>query len=96
MKGTPGSGATVRYAIAESVLFRELQGEAVLLEIESGVYFGLNEIGSRIWSLLATQPDLDSIVAALLAEYDVTEDRLRLDVEEFLATLAERQLVIRL
>jgi|CXWL01.1.fsa_nt_gi hypothetical protein len=85
--------ATCRYTISESVLFRELEGEAVLLEIESGYYFGLNEIGSKIWNLLAAHGDLETILAALMAEYDVAEDRLRSDVTAFLSTLAERRLV---
>ncbi|MDX1999567.1 MAG: PqqD family protein [Thermoanaerobaculia bacterium] len=85
-----------RYAVSESVLFRELQGEAVLLEIESGVYFGLNEIGSRIWNLLVAHGDLERVLTDLLDEYDVSEKRLRADLEAFLATLVERQLVRRL
>lgn len=85
-----------RYAVSESVLFRELQGEAVLLEIESGVYFGLNEIGSRIWNLLVAHGDLERVLIDLLDEYDVSEKRLRGDLEAFLATLVERQLVRRL
>lgn len=82
-----------RYAVSESVLFRELQGEAVLLEIESGVYFGLNEIGSRIWNLLVAHGDIERVLDDLLAEYDVSEERLRRDLESFLATLCDRQLV---
>lgn len=89
---TPGR----QYAVSESVLFRELQGEAVLLEIESGVYFGLNEIGSRIWNLLVAHGDLERVLTDLLDEYDVSEERLRADLEAFLATLVERQLVRRL
>jgi hypothetical protein len=89
---TPGR----RYAVSESVLFRELQGEAVLLEIESGVYFGLNEIGSRIWNLLVAHGDLERVLTDLLDEYDVSEKRLRADLEAFLAILVERQLVRRL
>jgi predicted DNA-binding transcriptional regulator len=85
-----------RYAVSESVLFRELQGEAVLLEIESGVYFGLNEIGSRIWNLLVAHGELERVLTELLDEYDVSERRLRADLEAFLATLVERQLVRRL
>lgn len=85
--------ATGRYAIAESVLYRELEGEAVLLEIESGYYFGLNEIGSRIWTLLVAHGDLEAVLVALMAEYEVTEERLRTDVTTFLGALVERRLV---
>lgn len=52
----------------------------VLLNVTSGIYFGLNPVASRIWQLLATGLDEPGIVQALLAEYDVDEARLRLDV----------------
>jgi hypothetical protein len=42
-----------RVKVNDDVLFQELQGEAVLLNLKSGVYFGLDPVGTRIWQLFA-------------------------------------------
>jgi hypothetical protein len=83
----------IRVAIPETVLFRDLDGEAVLLATESGKYFGLNEVGTRLWSLLRLHGDVEAVCRSLLAEYDVPEERLREDVARFVGTLADRGLI---
>ena len=82
-----------RVAVPETVLFRDLDGEAVLLATDSGRYFGLNEVGTRMWSLLRLHGDVEAVCRALLAEYEVPEDRLREDLAQFVDTLAARGLV---
>ena len=82
-----------RVAIPETVLFRELDGEAVLLALDSGKYFGLNEVGTRMWWMLKQFGDVDVACQALLDEYDVPEARLREDLTSFVETLASRGLV---
>lgn len=84
-----------RVAIPETVLFRELDGEAVLLATHSGKYFGLNEVGTRMWTLLHEHGEVESACRALLEEYDVPEARLREDLACFVDTLAIRGLVER-
>jgi coenzyme PQQ synthesis protein D (PqqD) len=84
---------TTRIAVPESVLFRDLDGEAVLLETGSGRYYGLNEVGTRMWSLIHSHGEIGAVCRALLAEYDVPEDRLREDLGRFVETLAARGLV---
>lgn len=82
-----------RITVPESVLFRDLDGEAVLLETGSGRYYGLNEVGTRMWNLIQLHGETEAACRALLAEYDVPEDRLREDLERFIATLAARGLL---
>ena len=84
---------TMHITVPESVLFRDLDGEAVLLEIGSGRYYGLNEVGTRMWSLLQIHGETGAVCRALLAEYDVPEERLRADLENFVETLAARGLL---
>jgi hypothetical protein len=83
----------IRVAIPETVLFRDLDGEAVLLATDSGKYFGLNEVGTRMWSLLHLHGDVEAVCQSLLEEYDIPEERLREDVMRFVATLADRGLI---
>ena len=85
--------ANVTWIIPDDVVFRELSGEAVILNLATGTYFGLNEVGTRVWSLLAEKQSMEDIVKALLAEFGVLEDVLRKDVGELMKQLHEKGLV---
>src|SRR4051812_15119232 len=54
-----------RVKISDDVLFQELQGEAVLLELKTGVYFGLDKVGTRVWQLLGEQATIAGVVDAM-------------------------------
>jgi hypothetical protein len=71
----------------------ELADEAVILDLKSGVYYGLNAIGARVWSLLQEPKTVDAVLAALLEEYEVEPNRCQDDLLTLLQDLAERQLV---
>ncbi|HEX4497347.1 MAG TPA: PqqD family protein [Thermoanaerobaculia bacterium] len=77
-----------RITVPESVLFRDLDGEAVLLETVTGRYYGLNEAGTRMWSLLQLHGEIEAVCRALVTEYDAPEARLRDDLLLFVKTLA--------
>jgi hypothetical protein len=85
---------TTRITVPESVLFRDLDGEAVLLETVSGKYYGLNEVGTRMWSLLQLHDgEIEAVCRVLLSEYDAPEERLRQDLLRFIDTLVASGLV---
>jgi hypothetical protein len=67
-------------AIPDDVLFRELDGEAVLLNLKTGTYFGLNPIGTRIWQLIVEQRSLARVLDSLASEYDASRDVLAADL----------------
>ena len=71
------------YTVCSDVLFQQVNGEVVLLSMDSGKYFGLSEVASRMWHLIHSVGDLDAVLAILLEEYDVPEDELREDVSDF-------------
>lgn len=89
----PKIDLTTRLTIPARVLFRELAGEAVLLQTESGLYFGLDEIGTRIWSLLQQHGEVGRVYEEMLAEYAVSPERLREDLLQLIATLITRGLL---
>ncbi len=76
----------------ESVVDAVLGDEAVLLNVESGVYFGLNAIGARIWELLVEGTTQEEIIGRLLDEYDVEPAQLRADIGGFMQALAAKGL----
>lgn len=82
-----------RVRIPAEVLFQDLDGEAVLLNLHSGKYFGLDPVGTRIWKLLINHEPLAVAYQTMLEEYDVTPDRLRLDILTLVDQLALHGLI---
>lgn len=82
-----------RVTVPPGVMFRDLDGEAVVLEIESGRYFGLNETGTRMWLLLQEHGSVELALHDLLNEYDVTEERLRRELLGFIDILSSQRLL---
>jgi hypothetical protein len=80
-------------AINPSVIYRELAGEVVLLNLQSGVYYGLDAVGSRVWQLLMQSRGVDDVCAVLLDEYDVAAETLRADVYRLVGELSDKGLV---
>ena len=73
--------------VPERVVFQDVGGEMVLLNIESGEYYGLNEVGSKTWVLSQEGHSLNEILRRLLSEYNVSAERLRSDMVQFLRQL---------
>jgi hypothetical protein len=69
-----------RVTIDSEVLFREIGDEGVLLDLTRGTYYGLNGVGTRIWTLLAETPRLADVHRRILAEYDVDASVLQRDL----------------
>ena len=67
--------------VSEDVVFREIDGEAVLLELGTGIYFGLNEAGTRIWTLLQRDGSLRNTFAAMQEQYEVPAEQLERSVD---------------
>lgn len=80
--------------LSADVIFRELEGEAVLLDFASGRYFGLNAVGTRVWTLLAAGKSVDAAIDAVSKEFDASEDQVARDVEELITELLARGLLI--
>jgi hypothetical protein len=74
--------------LSPDVISQEVSGETVLLDLESEHYFGLDEVGTRIWQLARETDDLKAIYQTLLAEYDVPENRLQQDLDNLLAEIS--------
>ncbi len=69
-----------KVAISEDVVSRDLEGEAVILNLKSGTYFGLDPVGTRIWTLLQEDGSLRRAFEAVQLEYDVAPGKLERDL----------------
>ena len=82
-----------KFQVPEDVLFREIGGEAVILDIKSGKYYGLNEMGTRMWAAMVEKGSLQAACQALLEEYDASEAQLQADLLQLVEGLAEKGLL---
>ncbi len=71
----------------------DLGGEIVILNLKSGMYHGLNEVGSRIWNLIQTPKTVKDIKAAILAEYEVEAEQCDRDLLALLEDLLAAELI---
>lgn len=76
-----------------SVKWRILDEEGVLVDLDTKTYFSLNSVGLFIWDRCNGEFSPDEISRDLAAEFEVDEDRARLDLQEFLVALTERGLI---
>lgn len=83
-----------RYSQNPKVLCQVLDGETVLLNLESERYFGLDRVGTRLWELLLETDSVETAVQRMLGEFDVAEAVLRSDVERLLGELVAAGLLI--
>lgn len=89
----PTISLSSRCSVGQEQVSCDLAGEAVILNLKSGQYFGLNEVGARIWELLNQHYSPSAIRDALLDEYDVTPDQCEQDLLELLQQLMEQGLI---
>jgi len=83
-----------RIHIPEDVLYHDLNGEAVLLNLKSGKYFSLDAVGTRMWTLLAENGQLEPAFQAMLKEYNVDEQTLNRDLIALIDRLSAQGLLI--
>lgn len=87
------SPVTTFVAISDQIS-TQMSEETVILNLQTGVYYGLDPVGSFIWQLLQSPTDIDTICAALLSEYDVEPQRARQDVIRLINHLMEEGLIV--
>jgi hypothetical protein len=84
---------SARVRVAPDVLFRVVGDEGVLVNLNTGLYMGLNAVGTRMWSALNGARSIQAACDELLREYEVDPGRLRADVEEFIDELIGQKVV---
>jgi len=78
---------------ADTVFAQEVDGEMVLLDMESENYLGLDEVGTAIWQAMQEYGTLQEVLNAMLEQYDVEEEVLEKDLSDFVEKLVESGLV---
>lgn len=78
---------------SKSQVSNRLGDEVAILELDKGVYFGLNPNGARVWEMLQAETMVQSLLDAVVAEYDVDAETARADLVELLEKLREQGLI---
>ena len=82
-----------KVTFADTVFAQEVDGEMVLLDMNSENYFGLDAVGTDIWQAMQENDSLEKVLEVLLEQYDVKEDVLKKDLMTFVEKLEESGLV---
>jgi hypothetical protein len=75
------------------VIYSEMDGEAVMVSMERGEYYGMNVTGTRIWNELENPVKVADLCAGLKTRYNVSQDKCESDVLKFLNLMAEKGVV---
>jgi hypothetical protein len=86
--------AQTRWIIPDDVVFEVLDDEAVLLNLKTGIYYGLNDTGTRIWKLIEEHGDIDTVRRRMLEEFEVSQETLEGDLLALLPELLDRGLLV--
>jgi len=84
-----------RLEIPAEVMARQVGEETVILQLESGTYYGLDPVGARIWQLIGDGRNLGEVCGAMLEEYEVEREQLEADVLELAGEMEAKGLVRR-
>jgi hypothetical protein len=94
MNGAHDVALDERLQRQDGVLAQEAHGQTVLLRLEDGGYYALDEVGARIWELCDGQLAVGEVVATLCTEFDAPEATVRADVLEFIGDLRRERLLV--
>jgi len=83
--------STVR--VSQDQVSCDLNGEAAILNLKTGTYYGLDPVGATIWKLMEQPCTVESIREAMLQKYEVDEERCQADLLELLAKLSAEGLI---
>jgi len=83
-----------KVTLSANVLFQQIANECVLLNLENEQYFGLDDVGARIWEVLMEESDTEKALSTLLDEYNIDEATLRQDLADLIAKLEDEKLLV--
>ena len=84
------------YKIPETSINQKVGDELVILNLESGHYFGLDEVGARMVELIGEHGEVDKVVACMVEEYDASQSQIKADLEDLLKELTKNNLIVEI
>jgi hypothetical protein len=85
---------TQTIARSDNFVFNEVDGELVMMNIETGAYASLNETGKSIWQLLDAPKNIADVVSALVDEYDIDQSTCEKEVLPFIENMVKNDVLV--
>ena len=82
-----------RVVVPDGVVIQQVSGEAIILNLNTEHYYGLDDVGTRMWELLTTSSSIGEAASQLLDEYDVGETTLHHDLQQLISVLEKNGLL---
>src|SRR4030081_831155 len=89
-----GRSLSTRAVVPEAVITRELDGETILLNLETGMYFGLDKVGTDVWRAILSGATLGDALDLVQSEYDGQPAVLRTDFRRLVDELLAKGLLL--
>jgi len=93
VSATPAIASSTPLIRNDEMIAVEVDRSVVMMSVEQGMYYGLEGVGPRVWSLLAAPRSMDELCSTLLEEYDVSPEDCRVEVQRFVSEMVEAGLV---
>ena len=77
----------------KAIVQSKIGEEVVMLDMESGFYFGLNSVASVIWGLLANEIGFEELIDQLMAQFEVERSLCEADTQELLEQMLEKNII---
>ena len=84
---------TQKIARSDNFVFNEVDGELVMMNIETGAYASLNETGKSIWTLLDAPKSLSEVVSSLVEEYEIDQATCEKEVMPFVENMLKSEVL---
>jgi len=82
-----------KIVLNQELLQSEIDGETIMMSIDNGKYYGLNTVASRIWEIIKTEPLFSELINTLISEYEIDEEKCKIETISFLEKLLENNLI---
>ena len=84
----------IMYRVSDKVVFREIDEKIVLINLESGYYYSLNECGRFIFNLLRKNKNMPEVLEEIKIEFSVSSETANMDLEQFIEELERENIII--
>jgi hypothetical protein len=84
-----------RFIQNKAIVQSKIGKEVVMLDMDSGFYFGLNSVASVIWGLLAIEIDFETLIDQLMTQFEVERSLCEADTRELLDQMLEKNIIRR-
>lgn len=82
-----------KFKTTENIAWRNVNDEIVILNLKSGEYFTLNDVGQVIWTAITDEKNVEEIKMKIIDEYDVSKEKATGDIMQFITGMIEEGLL---